>query len=81
LDAVGGAALECEHGGGEHLARFPGAQGFIAEIPRGLARDSQSIEIRLDAEIEFGEIGEAVVGRGDGAIAEFPKEGGVLRVL
>ena len=79
---AGVLALEREHAGGEHLAHLLLLLELgERDLPAGLARDAQAVDVRLDPLVEPGEMAQRIVRRVDGGIAQQPEEGGLLGVL
>ena len=75
-------ALEREHAGREQLARLPLLLELgERDLPAGLARDAQPVDVRLDPLVEPGEMAQRVVRRVDGGVAQQPEERRLLGVL
>ncbi len=67
-------AFERQHSCGEDIARLASANGPFTKLPPGFARDPQSVQVSLDAQIELRQIAKVVVRSPDGVTPKLPEE-------
>src|SRR5436190_22412940 len=74
-------ALKSQHRCCKHFPRLFPVEFLPAKLPALLARDAQAIQMSIDSQVKFGELGRTVMGRSYGPAPKSPKEGGFFDVL
>jgi hypothetical protein len=81
IDALGIASPKCQQRCSKNLAGFLPGELLLADLPTGITSDPQTIDVGIEAIVEFHKVFQRVVRRTNGGVSKQPEEGGFLGML